>query len=244
MSFHLTISANFRTGASLPSIDDQYNDLWKIAKSLETAGLPLDGWFPPADSEANSLLNNAFVPTGPSPAALAMAKADKSNLATDLRTLGVWNGEENEGAIVYTATYNTGRIPSHFDFSADEVPAFMDYRNVVNLVQTLIRLWRPMLVKIAPGGYAGKNVFPDRPPVGWMIYLPFEIDSKQVPEAAVILPILDEHDNKQRLGTLIVSVAETFDPNNPEHVKKANAIETRLVDQDLLPTLREFVTRF
>lgn len=243
MSLYLTISANFRTGASLPSMEDQYTDLWKLAKFLETVGQPIDDWFPPADTKANSLLNKAFTSTGPSMAALAMAKADKSNLASDIRGLGVWNGKDDEGGVAYTAIYNTGPIPSNLDFSADEVADFLDYRNVVKLAQSVIAIWNPMLIKVAPGGYSKHRVFPDRPAVGWMIYLPFEITAKQVPEAAQIVPIVDA-EHKKRQGTLLVTTTDTFDVDNPEHIKKANAIETRLVDQDLLPTLREFVTRF
>lgn len=243
MSLYLTISANFRTGTTLPSIDDQYNDLWKLAKLLETAGFPIDEWFPPAATPAASLLNQAFSATGPKPAALAMSKADKANLASDLRILGVWNGMEDSGGAAYTTTYNTGRIPSNLDFSAQDASAFQDYRNVAEFVQSVIGLWNPMLVKVAPGGYSEKSVFPDRPAVGWMIYLPFEVTARQVPEAAEIIPIMAS-DGKKRQGTLIITTTDTFDVDNPDHIKRANALETRLVDQDLLPTLREFVTRF
>ena len=42
--------------------------------------------------------------------------------------------------------------------------------------------------------------------------------------------------DKKQVGTIIVSVTDApFDVNNPEHVKIANAIAIRLVDQDLLP---------
>jgi len=100
-----------------------------------------------------------------------------------------------------------------------------------------------MLIQIKPGEYAGKNVFPDRPGAGWMLYLPFAINAHQVPEAADVIKIMDDKGKAQQ-GSLIITVAETFDAQNPEHIKKANAIETRLVDQDLLPTNREFVTKF
>lgn len=243
MSLHLTISANFRTGTILPTIEQQYHDLWTVAKMLESFGLPLVDWYPPADSVAHSLLNSAFTATGPSPAALAMANADRSNQATDLRSLGVWNGNEEQGGAACTALYVTGRYPSTFDFSEDGIAAFSDYRNVLSIVQSLVKLWNPMAVKVEPSGYATKSVFQDRPPVGWMIYLPFAINARQVPEAAHVIPIKD-NSGKKNQGTVIVSVAETFDVANPDHIKTANAIETRLVDQDLLPTLREFVTKF
>jgi hypothetical protein len=243
MSQYLTISANFRAGASLPTIEEHYDSLWKLAKFLETIGVPLDEWFPPADTEVSSLLNKAFNEGGPSTAAIAMAKADKANLASDMRNLGVWNGTEGEGGMVFSTTIDTGPIPSSLDFSSKGIGTLKDYRNVVQLVQTIIDIWKPMLVQVDPDDYSDKKVFPDRPSAGWMIYLPFAIGAAQVPEAAQVISIMDEQGKKQQ-GTLIVTVADTFDASDPEHVKKANAIETRLVDQDLLPTLREFVTRF
>jgi hypothetical protein len=243
MSRTLRITANFRQGAVLPSIEDHYSALWEIAKFLQTLGIPLDEWFPPADTEENSLLNTAFTATGPSTAALALARADKDNHATDLRSLGVWNGKEDEGGIVYSITYDTGRIPSIFRFSCEEVASLADYRNTVKFVQKIAMLWKPMVIQIKPGEYAGKSVFPDRPGAGWMLYLPFTIAAHQVPEAADVIKIMDDNGKTQR-GSLIVTVAETFDVQNPEHIKKANAIETRLVDQDLLPTNSDFVAKF
>jgi GTP-sensing pleiotropic transcriptional regulator CodY len=60
---------------------------------------------------------------------------------------------------------------------------------------------------------------------------------QQVPEARDLIPVMD---GKKRIGTLIVSVVdEPFSASNPEHVKIANAIEERLVDQDLLPLFTE-----
>lgn len=239
----LNVTSNFRIADPLPSIEDQYTDLWKLAKFLQTLGLPLTEWFPPADTEANSLLNAAFTETGPSDAAIAMAKADKENFTYDFRNLGVWNGKEGKGGIAFTATYDTGIIPSFFDFSSGDIDALQDTRNIVKLAQIIVSLWKPMLIQIAPAGYLEKSVFPDRPGAGWMLYLPFKIDSQQVPEAAQVIKIMDDA-GKQQLGTLLVTVEETFDVENEEHIRRANAIETRLVDQDLLPTNAQFVERF
>jgi hypothetical protein len=243
MNHILEIDASFHIGTQLPSIEEQYNDIWQFAKALQTLGLHLDQWFPPADTEANSLLNRAFTETGPSAAALAMAKADNDNLATDLRTLGVWNGTEDDGAIAYTATYSTGPFPSTLNFSSKEVASFRDSANIVKLVQAIVAIWEPMVIQIAPGGYLEKSTFPDRPGAGWMLYLPVSIGARQVPEASDVIKIMDEKGKNQR-GSLIVTVSEAFDVQNPEHIKKANAIETRLVDQDLLPANSDFIAEF
>jgi len=238
----LDISANFRTGTTLPSIEEQYADLWDIAKFLNTLGIAIADWFPPADTEANSLLNPSFTETGPSPAAIAMAKADKDNLAHDLRTLGVWNGKEDEGGMVYTTTYNTGPIPSFLGFNAEDVNPLLDYRNLIDLLQFVVRKWNPMLIQVTPDEYDSLSVFKDRPGAGWMLYLPFIISSQQIPEASEVIKIMDEKGKQQ--GTIIVTVTEAFDTKNLDHIQRANAIETRLVDQDLLPTMSEFVSKF
>ncbi|MYM31280.1 hypothetical protein GTP58_23350 [Duganella sp. CY15W] len=243
MSLYLKISANFRTGVTLPTIEDQYYDLWKLASVLSTIGLPISDWCPPADTPANSRLNAAFNTTGPTDAALAIARADKDNHAPDLRTLGVWNGQENVGGTTLTTMYNTGRIPSNLSLIEDGIPAFEDYQNVVELVRGIVEIWSPMLVKVTPWGYDDHKIFQDRPPVGWMIYLPFELTPQQVPEAAQVIVIADKQ-KKGISGTLLISTTDVFSAENPAHVQIANAIETRLVDQDLLPTLREFLTRF
>jgi hypothetical protein len=239
----LDISANFRTGTVLPSIEEQYTDLWELAKFLDTFGIAVTEWFPPADSVAKSLLNPAFTRTGVSPTAVAMAKADKDNLAHDFRTLGVWNGKEDEGGMVYTTTYDTGPIPSFFSINSEEVKPLRDYRNLIKLVEFIARKWKPMVIRVTPDEYDELSVFNDRPGAGWMLYLPFTISPEQVPEAAEIIKIMDEKGESQQ-GSLIITVLEAFNTRNRAHVKRANAIETRLVDQDLLPTNSDFVAKF
>ena len=81
--------------------------------------------------------------------------------------------------------------------------------------------------------YTTHQVFPTRPGAGWMLYLPTVISTKELPEAAELVPVMA--DDRQK-GTIIVSVFDhVFSVENPDHVKIANAIEIRLADQDLLP---------
>ncbi|QBL87300.1 hypothetical protein EYA88_23285 [Burkholderia pseudomallei] len=78
-----------------------------------------------------------------------------------------------------------------------------------------------------------KQVFDDKPGVGWMLYLPKVITQQQVPEARALIPVPAKG---KQTGTIIVSVTDApFSVDNPEHVAIANRIEIRLVDQDLLP---------
>ena len=65
-----------------------------------------------------------------------------------------------------------------------------------------------------------------------MLYLPTAIASEALPEAAELVPVTE---NGRQTGTIIVSVSdEVLSADNPDHVQIANAIETRLADQDLL----------
>jgi hypothetical protein len=243
MSLYLKISANFRTGATLPTIEEQYHDLWKMASTLEKIGLPIDDWCTPAHTPANARLNAAFTAAGTTDAALALARADEGDTVKELRTIAIWNGKNDVGGATLITTYNSGRIPSNLRLSEESIPAFSDYEHVVQIVRAIVEIWEPMLVKVTPWGYPERQVFKDRPPVGWMIYLPFELTSNQIPEAAKLVAIGDTR-KKGNAGTLVISTTDVFDVDNQEHVNNANAIETRLVDQDLLPTFREFVIRF
>lgn len=238
MTFSLNVSANFRIGSTLPSMEDQLRDLWQLARTLDGFGLPLREWFPPADTEANSLLNRAFDAHGPTAAAVAMVEADKENQDDDVRMLGVWNGVEGPGGIAMTTTLSIGRIPSNLGLAAKGVAALTDSRHVVQIVQSVLTIWSPLLVQTGPAGYSRQRVFKDRTAVSWMLYLPHVIETRHAPEAASLIAIHDAE--KRQKGTIVVSVAETFDVDNPEHVRRANALEVRLADQDLLPRLTDF----
>ncbi|PLY58148.1 hypothetical protein HBH1_03473 [Herbaspirillum sp. BH-1] len=109
---------------------------------------------------------------------------------------------------------------------------------VANVVARSAGIWAPHYVSVQSNGYWEHKAFKDRPGVGWMLYLPEVVILKQVPEAAALVPVMgkDAKGKDKQIGTIIVSVTDApFSDENPEHVKIANAIEVRLVDQDLLP---------
>lgn len=114
-----------------------------------------------------------------------------------------------------------------------------DWQLVTSLIHKSIVLWHPTFVTIESAGYFDKKVFKDRPGIGWMLYLPRVLTVQQVPEARALVPVLGA--DKKQIGTIIVSVTDApFSDENPEHVKIANSIEIRLVDQDLLPRYADF----
>lgn len=235
MDIRLTFRLSQKT---LPTETEQLSELWRVAKLLESLGLPIRGWYPPGDSPEHSLLNEAFDDRGPTPAAVAMLTAEKQEKnVPGWRTAGVWNGTEDTGAVAYTLALTVTPKPFRctFELGSKRVEAFSRKELVLPLVQGLLEIWPAMTLEVRPYKYgAMQKVFPDRPGVGWMLYLPQVLTVQQVPEAGALIPVLDS--KKKQTGTIIVSVAdEPFSSDNPEHVKIANKIEVRLVDQDLLP---------
>jgi hypothetical protein len=93
-------------------------------------------------------------------------------------------------------------------------------------------------INVDSNGYnvLGRNVFPDRLAVGWMLYIPHIALNGSIPEAARVVPVIKE--NKQ-IGIIIVSTKEIFDGKNKDHIGKANDIEIKLLDLGLLPLMTE-----
>nr|WP_297354506.1 Imm52 family immunity protein [uncultured Caldimonas sp.] len=226
------------TSTDFLSAEKQYANLWRVAKELEAIGLPLDQWFPPAETEAASLLNRAFDANGPTTAAIALAKALQTN---ELDSYGAWNGSDGADAAMFklAVASNFKLFPTRFELSAKKaVAAFDSYENVLRILRLVLELWSPVLAEVKPYRYTQHRAFPDKPGVGWMVYLPFAIKRDQVPEAAEVIPILG--DDKKQKGAIVVSTRETFDVQNKAHIKLANDLEIRLVDQDLLPSYMAF----
>ena len=236
----MNITSTFRLDQHvLPTESQQLQDLWRVAKLLVPLGLPLQGWYPPADTPEHTLLNQAFNETGPTPAAVSILKAENQEKEMPgWREASVWNGTEGTGGALFKSSLTTALKPFRctFELSAKRIDAFSNKELVLPLVLSLLEIWPAMTLEVHPYKYSAmQQVFPDRPGVGWMLYLPEVLTAQEVPEAGALIPVLDEKKKKQT-GTIIVSVAdEPFSSDNPEHVKIANKIEVRLVDQDLLP---------
>jgi hypothetical protein len=238
MAFHLNIDVTYRVAApQLPTIESEYDRLWQFANVLTRAGLPVDRWYPAADTEKASLLNAAFDANGPTSAAIAMAKNSALSNGTSVRSLGVWNGLEGDGGAAFSDSQGIDSVCS-VTFQMKGIVGFQQTTLVADVVSEAARIWSASSVQVGPFKYfSQQQVFAKRPGAGWMLYLPRVFTAQQVPEARDLIPVVD---GKQRIGTLIVSVLdEPFSASNPEHVKIANAIEERLVDQDLLPLFTE-----
>jgi hypothetical protein len=233
MSNDTTFEITFRlSGTSLPTVEEQYLSLWRLAQSLQGAGLPIDGWYPPAETPEASMLNKAFDSAGPTPAAIAMAKA-AGETYPGVRGLGAWNGIEGDGGIVFTDNLVVAG-PCTCSVDSTGIPGLQNPKTVAGVVADVTSIWPASSIQVGPYKYfSQQQVFEHRVGAGWMLYLPRTLTARQVPEAGALVPVME--DRKQK-GTIVVSIAdETFSSENPQHVKVANSIEVRLADQGLLP---------
>jgi hypothetical protein len=216
-------------------------ELHSIRRELKACSPLLDDWLLKGNTKDEAYRYEVFDATGPTTAAIAVL-TESLKAAVDPKIVSMWNGKEGtEGA----SLQYVGRIapetsmivlrskPSAFSTSAEPV---------LKLMLREAGLFAPSVVSVETASYFDKKVFKDRPGVGWMLYLPRVLTAQQVPEARALVPVMGKNakGKDEQRGTIIVSVTDApFSDENPEHVKVANAIEIRLVDQDLLPRFQD-----
>jgi len=231
-----TVEVQYRRKlAVLPSLEQQLDELLKFTRTIrDFSPLPQE-WFLTSDrSKEDALQHRAFDEGGAAANALALLR-EESGDAKDVRIISIWNGaERNAESIGLTSRCNTLGRPDSVTLRLRAQPVISEWSVGVKWLQSAITIWSPLFASFSPFWYNEKSVFKDRPGVGWMLYLPVSLTTKEIPEARALIPIAGE--SKKQQGTIIVSVTDgPFSDDNPEHIKIANAIEVRLADQDLLP---------
>ncbi|KML54211.1 LysR family transcriptional regulator [Burkholderia cepacia] len=190
-------------------------------------------WYARGKSRDEALLYPAFEDGAPSTAIQAVLK---QKFAADPTTtyVALWDGNEGDvrGATLACHLNEAGTYNS-FELSMSDSAVLGNLDAVLRIVRAIVTAFDPAYVTVSPRSYVAKQVFDDKPGVGWMLYLPTVISQQQIPEAREIVPVPDA--GKAQTGTIIVSTIDApFSMQNPEHIEAANRIEVRLVDQDLL----------
>lgn len=224
------------------SIASQMRSVFDLLRGTASSDplLHPDRWLIATGEMETSYLYRAFDKDGPTSAALAVL-AENNRGATALQSFSLWNGSEErtKGASIACLFSRADGRSSSLTFSmASEPDEFRleDTAHGTKVVMEAVQIYDP--VYCAFGAEQYEPVFPDRPGVGWMLYLPLVLTVQQVPEAHALVRVhgKDKQGKDVQIGTIITSVTDKpFSDENPEHVKIANAIEIRLVDQDLLP---------
>lgn len=230
------LTATFSRAGEL-AVEEMLGDLYEFLPALARNSPLLSAWFLKGMSKEDALRYEVFNTAGPTPAAAAVLREELRN-DVDPRIVGMWNGKAGqEGAsLEYIGRPQPERCL--LTLRAKQRAFATDWRGAVDLVASAVEIWRPSMACVETSGYFDRKVFKDRPGAGWMLYLPNIVTAQQVPEARKLVPVMMKNENSKNLqvGTIIVStIDEPFSDDNPDHVKISNAIEIRLVDQDLLP---------
>lgn len=229
------LTAVFRQERSLeaPAL---LQDLAAFCRVLGEQSPELSTWYLKGESKEEATRHEVFDSNGPTTAATAVV-TEELRKDVDPRIVGIWNGKtDSNGASLQligrprpeTSTVILRVKPGAFPQA---------YESAAAVVHAAALQWQASAITLASGGYFPLKVFKDRPGVGWMIYLPKALTVQQVPEAGALIPVID---GKKQVGTIVVSVTDApFSDADAEHVRIANKIEVRLVDQDLLPRLTD-----
>lgn len=215
--------------------------MWAVTDVLAQNDTRLAAWYLQADTEDEARRYSVFEgPCVPSTAALAVLSQRYKGEASFAKVVGIWNGHTDTNEATVSLAMDTGVLPEEIEIDVPvqsehgEVVGFGDFAAMTALVVLIVNTYRPLYVSVGPREYFHKQVFDDRPGVGWMLYLPRIITMQQVPEARALISVPER--GKNQTGTIIVSITDAvFSIDNPEHIEIANRIEIRLVDQDLLP---------
>ncbi|WP_063893072.1 Imm52 family immunity protein [Burkholderia ubonensis] len=195
-------------------------------------------WRMQGDTLADAQASEVYGGDG-QPSSTALSALENEYRGETASSLGIWDGSADDsiGASIEVFACG-GDFPDTVSVSARG--SFIENKDIVaDLVARVAQEFAPAVITAAPDGYQEKQAFDDRPGVGWMLYLPFELTAQQIPEAQELIPV-HSVDGKKRLGTIVVSIKdEVFSVDNEEHLTVAHNIESRLISMDLLPLLTD-----
>lgn len=231
----MDISLQFRDDSlSATDFEQILARIQPVTASMAAVNPEFAAWYAQGDSLDESLLYPAFEDGGPAPALIAVLRErfGPDPMAT---FVALWDGNQAQSDGATLACHIGDKfLPDSFEVNLYASAALGNWESVATVVAEAVRSFRPAYVSVAPREYADRQVFDNKPGVGWMLYLPSIITQQQVPEARALIPVAAA--GKEQAGTIVVSVTDApFTVDNPEHVEAANRIEIRLVDLDLLP---------
>ncbi|CAJ0700340.1 hypothetical protein LMG18102_03196 [Ralstonia mannitolilytica] len=229
----------FRTDTEHPlSLNEHLARIWRLTQTLGQYDHQLGplNWLLSGDTKEESYLYPVFDGQGPTTAALAVLTQELREQDV-MKSVAMWNGQEKKAQGASIAYYfdRADGAPSALSLTLGSTPPASrlgTWMNVEAVLKAAVEIWEPLVATVDTRNY--DSVFADRPGVGWMVYLPKVLTTQQVPEAEALIAVPEP--GKNQTGTIIVSVTDgPFSDRDAEHVRVANKIEVRLVDQDLLP---------
>lgn len=147
--------------------------------------------------------------------------------------------DENEDDSVLTISYRNAYVISNQRYSLSFTMKYLIKENDSNVFMKIVdgmislNLWDIKYIVVDTEQYKRKqrSVFPDRLPVGWVLFLPIKIEYEDVPSASVAKKI------ENGSGTIIVS-KNIFNGKDAYDISCANNVEMELASKGLLPLIK------
>lgn len=238
MSEFFNVSINIHSlKESNIEISDCFNELYRSAEVVKKLTRREQTWYLTGYSKKEALKYPVFKGNQPSQNAIDVFERHyKKN--SPLINESIWNGQADGIACSISHFMKFIDNPKKSNIILDIDQQVSHTSDMIDSLSLLAKGESRTWIKVDSKGYWRKdqNVFPDRIYVGWMLYIPHMVLPELIPEAAKIVPVIE---NEKQKGTIIVSTEQIFDGNNKEHIGKANDIEIRLLDLGLLPLMTE-----
>lgn len=160
-------------------------------------------------------------------------------LIVNKKHISIVLADENEDDSIITILYkNTSSISSERYLLTVAIKSLSCYNNAddfVHILKTMINYngwgFKYILLDTEQYRFNQREVFDDRLPVGWMLYLPVKIKHEHVPSAYKVFDI------ENNAGTIVVSKSE-FNGKEPFDITCANNVEIELAANGLLPLIK------
>ncbi|WP_051690932.1 Imm52 family immunity protein [Photorhabdus australis] len=147
--------------------------------------------------------------------------------------VGLWNGDIDKGLSIMIMD-EVDRIETYILIGAENHIVY-NKNNLVDFIKSVADKYTLQYCSISFNGKGtGDKVFPDRPAVGWMIYLPVHIEEGYLNIAEDVIPVSTELNT----GTIIVSKNEYHCLDKADQ-QASNDLEIILADLGILPLYSE-----
>jgi len=223
----------FRPTHSL-TLKEQIDQLYRFLPALNNYSSNMGKWYLKGNSVADALLY-PVLDQAINPKALAKLQ-QATDESSSIRVFGLWNGLTGDSGASLRYLYREEHGACLITLELAPTRDLDNPDNARHLVQDAVEIWQPAAISLSTEAYSDHQVFIDRLPAGWMLYLAKSISAQLIPEAAEVIPITIGNNNT---GSLLVSNKGSFNDSNQQHIDLARSIEIRLVDEELLPRYAE-----
>ncbi|OWO82009.1 hypothetical protein B5C26_10340 [Photorhabdus luminescens] len=221
------------------TVNSALMDLFRITRQIDIFFVQKKMWYLTGYSRKEAFKYIVFDEKGPTSVAIRdFEKEYRKNFPSLIN--GMWDGQKDELScgIIYDKSKS-----GHPDWVRLELNLKIDSNQLnvsrlIDLVKYLATSRDFPYIQVETNGYTlkGKQVFPDRLSVGWMLYQPRIIDKSYLPMAEDVLPV---YQNNEQIGTLIITKKGIFDGRDQDDIDKSNDVEIQLVNLGLLPLITE-----